>query len=431
MVLSTSAQEVYHMTLEQAVEYAMKHNYDIQSAEKDIETARKKITETTAIGLPQINGLISYNDNMMLPVMIIPDFSDPSKTMELKFGTKYDAAAAASVSQLIFSGEYIVGLQAAKKYLEQTNTSYFKNKVEVKKLVSDSYYAALSAEEGIAIVDSTLKITRKLAKETRIIYEAGLAEDIDVDQLDLLVSDLEASSIYLKNQLIIANAFLNFYLGVNDNDSIVLTDNMEILINNRHKSKIITDPFNVNQNVDYVSLVKQKELGWLQVKLSKSSYLPQLSANLNYQTQAQREEWDFFQSGKPWYQSSVFSVSMAIPIFSSGQRWAQVKQAQLDYEKIDIAQKKLNTQLQLQYKSAKNEYVNAYLVYQNKTKNRKTAEKIYLKTTNKYTEGMATSLDLLNTHNQFLEAENQYINSALTLLQKGEELEKLLTKYQE
>lgn len=425
------SQQSYQMTLQQAVDFAMENNYDILSSEKDIEAAKKKITETTAIGLPQINGSLTYTDNVMLPTWIIPDFSDPTKTTELKFGTKYDATAAASISQLIFSGEYIVGLQASKKYLQQTNTTFFKSKIEVKKLVSNSYYAALSAVEGLRIVDSTLTVTRKLADETRKVFEVGLAEDIDVDQLDLLVADLEASGLYLKNQIIIANAFLKFYLGVNDNDSIILVDHMEGLIDKRQKSNIITNPFNIKQNTDYISLDQQKEIGWLQVKLAKSAYMPQLSANLNYQTQAQREEWNFLLSGKPWYQSSIFNVSMSIPIFSSGQRWAKVKQAQIEYDKLNIAQQKLTTQLKLQYESAKNEYINAYMVYQNKEKNRKIAEKIYRKTTKKYIEGMATSMDILNTHNQFLDTENQYINSALSVLQKGEELEKILTKYME
>ena len=58
--------------------------------------------------------------------MIIPDFQDPTKTMELQFGTKYDASLSASVSQLLFSGEYLVGLQASKAYLDKTNTDYNK-----------------------------------------------------------------------------------------------------------------------------------------------------------------------------------------------------------------------------------------------------------------------------------------------------------------
>jgi len=107
-------------------------------------------------------------------------------------------AFSASVSQILFSGEYLVGLQAARKYLEKTNADYFKNKVNVKQQVANSYYAALSAAEGLRVVDSTLVITSNLADETREVYKVGLAEETDVDQLDLLVSDLEASALYLK-----------------------------------------------------------------------------------------------------------------------------------------------------------------------------------------------------------------------------------------
>jgi len=421
-------QKVWQLSLKQAVDYAMNNNYDIINASKDIESASYQVKESTSTGLPQINASVSYNDNIARPVMIIPDFSDPSKTMELQFGTKYDASLGGSISQLLFSGEYIVGLQAAKKYLEKTNTDFLKNKVNVKQQVANSYYAALSAAEGLRIVDSTLKITSSLASETREVYNVGLAEETDVDQLDLLVSDLESSALYLKNQLIISHAFLKFYLGLNDADSIVLTDNMEFIIDARHNSDLLANPFNVNQNIEFKSLISQKELSWLQVKLQKASYMPTLSANLNYQTQAQREEWDFFNKGQ-WYSSSVFGVKMQIPIFSSGQRRSNVKMAQIAYDQIGVMEKQLTSQLNLQYNSAKNEYTNAYRVYENKQLSRRIAEKIYNKTTQKYVEGMATSLDILNTHNQFLNAENEYINATLSLLKTGEELEKILTKF--
>ncbi len=430
-VISTNvmSQQVRQLSLKQAIEYAMENNYDIINAGKDVESAKYQVKESTSTGLPQVNASVNYNDNIARPVMIIPDFSDPSKTMEIQFGTKYDASLGASVSQLLFSGEYIVGLQAAKKYLEKTSTDYFMNKVNVKQQVANSYYAALSAEEGLRIVDSTLKITSNLAIETREVYNVGLAEETDVDQLDLLVNDLESSALYLKNQMIISHAFLKFYLGLADTDSIVLTDDMEGIIAARHNSELLANPFNVNQNVEFRSLISQKELGWLQVKLEKASYMPSLVADLYYQTQAQRDQWDFFKSGA-WYSSSAFGVKMQIPIFSSGQRKSKVKMAQIAYDQIGVMEKQLTSSLNLQYDAAKNEYMNAYRVYENKQASRKTAEKIYIKTTQKYMEGMATSLDILNTHNQFLTTENEYINSALSLLKTGEELEKILTKFE-
>ncbi len=424
------AQEIRYMSVKQAVDHAMENNYEIINAGKDVESAKYKVKESTSIGLPQVNASVNYNDNIARPVMIIPDFTDPTKNMELQFGTKYDASLSGSVSQLIFSGEYIVGLQAARKYLEKTNADFFKNKVDVKQQVSNSYYAVLSAEEGLKVIDSTLEITSKLANETRATFEVGLAEETDVDQLDLLVADLEASALYLKNQHIISYAYLKFYLALNDGDSIVLTDSMEDIISKKHNSNLLTNPFNFMQNVDFRSLVKQKELTWLQVKLEKSSYMPSISADLYYQTQAQRDSWNFFNSNGVWYSCSALGVKMQIPIFSSGQRRSKVKMAQIAYDKVGIMENQLITSLNLQYNAAKNEYVNAYRVYENKQKNRRIAEKIYNKTTQKYVEGMASSLDLLNTHNQFLNAERDYINSAHSLLNTGEELEKILTKFE-
>ena len=288
----------------------------------------------------------------------------------------------------------------------------------------------MSATEGLRVVDSTLTITRKLANETREVFNVGFAEDIDVDQLDLLVSDLEASALYLSSKFIISNAYLKFYLGLKDADSIVLTDNMESIISARHNSGLLTNPFNINQNVDFRSLTKQKELSLLQVKLEKASYMPSIAANLNYQTQAQRDEWNFFSNDGGWYSSSVFGVKMLIPVFSSGKRSSKVKQARIAYEQVTVMEQQLTSQLNLQYDAAINEYMNAYRVFENKQVSRKTAEKIYNKTTQKYIEGMSTSLDILNTHNQFLNAENEYINSALLLLKTGEELEKILTKFE-
>lgn len=431
LIISTGlwSQDIYQFSVDQAVEYAMENNYQVINSAMDVEAAGYQVKETTSIGLPQVNASIGYTDNIERPVMIMPsEFVPPGESNKIQFGTKYDATVGASLSQLIFSGEYIVGLQAARKYLEKSNTDYFKERVDVKQQVSDSYYGVLSAAEALKIVDSTLIVTTNLANETRETYNVGLAEDIDVDQLELLVSDLEASALYLKNQLIISHAYLKFYLGLNDNDSIVLTDNMEELIDVRHSSGFLANPFDVNQNIDFRSIQKQKELNWLLVQREKSTYLPTLSANIYYQSQAQRDDWTFFDTKGAWYSSSALGVTMNIPVFSSGQRRSKVKMAQIEFSQVEVMEKQLESQLEIQYDAAKNEYMNAYTVFENKKKSRKTAEKIYNVTTQKYVQGMATSLDILNTHTQFLNTESDYINSALSLLKTGEELVKILAK---
>ena len=218
----------------------MENNYDVIYSEKNIEAAKQQMREATAFGLPHIDGSIDYSDNIALPVSVIREeviyLANPDRMIVLQFGTKYNMYAGLYASQLLFSGQYIVGLQTAKIFLEKTNIDFFKDKVAVRQQVANSYYNVLSAEEALWVIDTTLAVTQKLANETRITYEVGFVEDIDVDQLELLVADLEANKLYMTNQLGIAHAFLKFYLGLNDQDSLVLTDKMENLIENVQNS---------------------------------------------------------------------------------------------------------------------------------------------------------------------------------------------------
>ncbi len=95
---------------------------------------------------------------------------------------------------------------------------------------------------------------------------------------------------------------------------------------------------------------------------------------------------------------------------------------------MGVLEDQLVTTLKLQYRTALNEYFNANTVYQNKDKARKVAEKIFNTTSIKFSEGMASSIDILNTQRQFLNAEQDFINSAVAFLKAGTELERLLTK---
>jgi len=428
--LPVSSQTIHSFSLKEAIDYAMQNNYDVIYSEMNIAAAKQQMKQATAFGLPQLSGAIDYADNLEIPTVLLPGefVGAPGTEVPIQFGTQYSMNAGLFASQLIFSGKYIVGLQTAKLFLEKANVDFFKDKVAITQQVADSYYNVLSTQEALSVIDSTLQVTSKLAKETREIFEVGFAEDIDVDQLELLVSDLQANRVYFQNQLVITNAYLKFYLGIDSKDSIVLTDNVNSLIEGKLSETLGEQKFDYTQNVDYVSLVKQKEIRMMQVKLERTEYMPTLMANINLQTNAQSNTWDFFNTSQRWYASSIFGVSLQVPLWSSGERAAKVKQAQIAYDQIEVRQDQLVNSLNLQYDAALNEYFNAFTVYQNKEKAKQVAEKIFMKTSVKFTEGMASSLDILNTQTQFLQSEQDYINASLALLKAGQELDKLLTK---
>jgi outer membrane protein TolC len=426
------AQEIFRLSLNEAVEYAMRHNYDVKKSVKDIEAAKQQVKERMAYGLPQFNGALEYKDNVARPVSLLPGefVGKPGEDVEIQFGTRYNMNFGGELTQLIFSSEYMYGLKASKKFFEKTNIDFFKNRVAIKKQVSDWYVNVLATREALGIIDSTLKTTEKLYNETKQIVETGMAEDTDADQLELLVENLKASKTKFENQLGVTEAFLKFYLGMNINDKIILTDSINTLIEQRKSSLLVKQDFDYHYNPDFVSLSKRKEISAIQIKLARSGYYPSLVGKAFANTNAQRESWNFFNTKERWFFSAYWGITLNIPVLSGGERAAKVKQAQIAFEQITIAEQQLSTQLQLQYQTLKNDYINALRVLENKEKNRKVAEKIYKKTREKYINGMVGSLDILNTHNQYLTAENDFVTASLNFLKAAEALETILTKFQ-
>ncbi len=423
--------EVMRFSLEQAQAYAFENNYDLKNSTTDVEIARKMVKQNTAIGLPQINAGVDYMNNVIQPTTLIPGefFGQPGTYQAITFGTKYTATLKGTLTQLIYSGQYLVGLQTAKAFLETSKQKNVRDKVDVRDQVADSYIRLLVVDEGIKILDSTYIVVSRLVDEARKSYQAGLIEDIDVDQADLNRSNLEATITYTKNLRAVGYASLKFIMGLKDTQEMVQTDNLDYFLAQVNRDALINQQFDYNVNIDYVLLKKADYLTLMRYKLSKTAFQPSLSGFLGASTNAQRSSWDFFNTSKVWYPAVNFGFSLQIPIWSSGSRKYAVDQTRLEVEKTKVTDEKLRVGLELQVATAKTDFSNAYAIYQNKVKGFQTALKIYEKTMEKYKQGMAGSTDLNQRYNQFLAANSDYMQSIYTLLAQKIKLSKLMEKF--
>lgn len=418
-------------SLEEARKYAMEHNYDILNAMTDIEMARKKVTETMAIGLPQINGAIDYNDFIDIPTQLIPGefFGEPAGTfIPVKFGTKYNMGLSLTANQLIFSGEYIIGLQAMTALVDNSKMQYSKKIIELDKSVAQSYYLVLIALRNQKIVDSTLVSLREIRNANVALYENGFIEDTDVDQINLLISDLEATQLDIEKNLEVSYNFLKFQMGLKLENTIVLTDDLDQLLEQIDEEILVAAPFDYKKNIDYKILQNQQQLAYLDLRRYKSLYLPNVSAFLNYSENAQRNEWNFLESGQEWYRTTILGISMNVPIFSSGDRAAKVSQAKLKIEKVRVADEMLKSGLEIQISTARNTFTNSWKAYQNKKKGLDLSYKIYLKAREKLFEGVASTTELQQLYNQYLDSEREYVLAILGVLQAKLNLEALLAE---
>ena len=427
----TNAQDKAVMTfsLKEAQDFAYANNYDLKNSAFDVEIAKKLVKQNTAIGLPQINGGIDYIDFLAIPTTLIPgEFLGQTDPIAVQFGSEYNATLKGTLNQLLYSGQYLVGLQTAKAYLESVRQQNVKDKMDVRDVVANSYLTVLMFKEQKKILDSVHNVLSKGVEEARASFKLGLIEDDDVSQLELNKSDLEATMINTSSNLEISIARLKFTMGLKDSQQITLKDSLVVFINTLARDYLMTQPFDYSANVDYTLLQKRTYVTLMQFKLAKTAYQPTLSGFLSASGNAQRSMWTFFNDHFPWYGTASWGLSLSIPIWSSGYRKNNVGQAKLNYEKMKVNEDKMRTGLELQVATAKNDFNNAYLIYLNKNKGLDISTNIYTKMIRKYKEGVSGSTDLNQKYNQFLSSQRDYLMSMYDVLNKKIQLARLLEK---
>jgi outer membrane protein TolC len=217
-------------------------------------------------------------------------------------------------------------------------------------------------------------------------------------------------------------------MGLKANEEIEVTDKLDDLLADVNRDFLLNSSFDYNNHIDYKLLKDQEKMAVLQLKLKRSEYYPTLSGYYSFQQDAMRNKFNFFNGNDKWFTNQMVGVQLEVPIFSSGNRKYKVQQSKLEIEKIKVMDDQLKQGLSLKVRTVKSEFNNAYLIYLNKKMAVGNAEKIYQKTEVKYREGIANSLDLSQTYNQYLTNQIEYLTSILDLLNKKSELEKELTK---
>lgn len=426
---SSFAQEQF--TLKQAVDYAVSNTYAVKNANLAIDAAKHRKWETTTMGLPQISGQVAYQNFLEQQVSLIPAQlfgGPPGQFAEIIFGTKQNLNASATLSQLLFDGSYLVGLQSAKVYLKISELAKVKTEQTIKEATIQAYGNVLLARESITIIENNLKLIDKTIHDTQEIYKNGYAEQQDVEQLQITRSTLNNQLNRSKQLLGLAKNMLKITMGIEIQKPIKLTNNLEELVLSEIDLTLNDANFNAENHIDYKisqNSVKAKELF---VKLEKSKYLPQLTAFLNYGTTANSDRLTFTNSDQRWFDSSLFGVSLNVPIFSSFKRNSRVQQAKiaLTQEKTNLTQAK--QQLLLQVENAKVNYQFAIANYNTSKQNLALAKRIEKKEQIKFFEGVGSSFNLTQSQNQLYTTQQQYLSAIVQIINTKSSLELALNK---
>jgi outer membrane protein len=428
-LITNAQEEKMALSLNEAINLAIENSYNTKASKNDIKSATEKVWETTTIGLPQINGAIDYQNWLKQQVSLLPAeiTGGPAGTFTpVTFGTKQNIGANITLKQLLFDGSYLVGLQASRTYLKISKQANEKTELLTREAVINAYGNVLVSENSISILEKNLKIIKKNLSDVKKIYENGLNEQEDIEQLEITLGNLNSQLNSVKRMKGIAYKMLNLSLGNPIKTELTLTDTLDSLVKSNIKLGIVSEEFNFSKHVDFRIAENDRESKRLLLKLEKSKALPTLSAFVNYGTQGYSDTFSFLNNEQEWFNSSLLGVSLNIPIFSSLGRSSKTKQAKIALENADIKLRETKQRLSLMAEKAKSDYQLSIENYSTAKKNVGLAERIENKQRIKFFEGLSSSFDLLQAQNQLYSQQQNYIQSMLDVIAKKATLENAL-----
>ena len=416
------------MSLQQAIDYAITNNRQAINAKTDIEIAKQKRWETTAMGLPQINGNLSYQDNFKLQTSLIPAeiFGGPSGTFaEVTFGVKHNAIASLGLSQLIFDGSYLVALQASKTYLAFYQNYKKKTDAEVREMIINSYGSVLLANENEQILQKNKTVLERTLFETEQTFKNGLIEEENVEQLKITLSTIKSNLNYVSRLQSIALKMLKINLGIPIDNELIVTDKLDDLAKNNLDVSLKDTDFDAKKNINYIiaeNFVSQRSL---ELKLQKSKALPTLAAGLNFGANAFGNRFNFFSTDQRWFNFSNLGVNLSVPIFSSFARSARTQQAKLALDKAKNDLTDAEQRLTLQFQNAKSDYEFSIEQYKASKENLLLAERIDKKQQIKFKEGLSSSFNLTEAQRQLYSSQQNFLQTMVDVINKRATLEKI------
>ncbi|MFD0760526.1 TolC family protein [Lutibacter aestuarii] len=414
-----NAQESISLSLEQAIDYALKNSYASINAERDIDAAKKKKWETTTIGLPQISAKIDYQNWIKQQVSLIPaDFfgGNAGEFVEVEFGTKHNMNATATLNQLIFDGSYLVGLQSAKTYLQISEQAKEKTELGIREAVINAYGNVLLSEESIIILEKNIKTLEKNLEETIQIFKNGFVEEENVEQLKITLSSVKSNLSRAKKLKNIAYKMLNITLGIEINSIVTLTDSLINLAAKNTDLQLLTSNLLIENHIDYKIAKNTERANELLVKLEQSKALPSLSSFVNFGYAGFGQNFDFLKKEQQWFDSSLLGISLDIPIFSSLARSSRTQQAKIELEKSKTTLTETAQKIALQLENAKTEYQYSIEELETSKENLKLAERIENKQQIKFFEGISTSFELSEAQRQLYTMQQNYLQAMLNVI---------------
>ena len=411
-----------NLSLAEAQDYAVETNRSLKNASLAVQKAYAQRWQTIASMLPSLDGGVSKN-------LMLEEDSVTGKLVEKKISLN-PLEAPKSMSPWTFSltaavginGQAIVGALLNNVAIDMQKLNLQQSEDNLRANIKTSYASVLVLQNVVTLLESSLANIEQMAEMTQRSVEVGAAEQTTADLIQVRVNTLKNNiNANLRSTQLALNA-LKVLLDVPANTELVLTSTLEDFLSAEAVLTLLGNDFILENNLNYQLLEKNVELAKKNVHMAGWAYGPTVSAAVQASHYVDSKDGGFSMMRSPY--TVAFSVSM--PLWSSGKRAAGVVEKKIALEEARNTFAETANNLGIQNEQLRYNLQNGYETYMNEKDNMEVTQRVFESTTNKFNQGAASNLDLVNASNDLITAQSSYVQAVLTLVNAQVELEKFL-----
>ena len=403
------------VTLQAAIDYAIKHQPKIQQSLIDEQITTATIKSKLADWYPQVNFNYNLQHNFLLQSSVIGGNI-------IKFGVNNTSAGQFTVSQTIFNRDVLLAKRTKDEVQLQTTQATSSNKIDLAVNVSKAFYDVLATTQQIKVATENIVRTERSLQDAANQYKAGIADKIDYKRATISLNNIKAAKRSNEELLKAKTEYLKSLMSYPD--AAVLNIVYDSLAMEREIVIDTTLVADYKTRVEYKLLETQKNLLQSNVLYNRWSYLPSVAANGAYNLNFQNNDL-----GKLYvtnYPNSYAALTLALPIFQGGKRKYNLKTAELQLLRSNQDIISLKNLVNAQYAQALANYKSNLENYLALKDNVAIAKEVYDVIQLQYRSGIKTYLEVITAETDLRASQINYFNALYQVLSSKVDVQKTL-----
>ena len=400
-----------NLSLAEAQDYAVETNRSLRNASLAVQEAYAQRWQTIASMLPSAD--LSWGYTSMMGYKM--NFG--GMPIEMPDNGTLGVTAAVGIN-----GQAIVGALLNNVAIDMQKLNLQQSEDNLRANIKTSYASVLVLENVVTLLKNSLANIEQMAEMTQRSVEVGAAEQTTADLIKVRVNTLKNNiNANLRSTQLAMNA-LKVLLDVPAETELVLTSTLEDFLSAEAVLALLGNDFILEKNLNYQLLEKNVELAKKNVHMSGWAYGPTVALAYQYSKKDYFGEKEGFNMTPP----NAVSLNISMPLWSSGKRAAGVVEKKIALEEARNTFAETANNLGIQNEQLRYNLQNGYETYMNEKDNMEVTQRVFESTTNKFNQGTASNLDLVNASNDLITAQSSYVQAVLTLVNAQVELEKFL-----